>query len=193
MYWIKNFLNAKKIANHLLMLSALGTSFAFGQGIPVYDASAIYQAILQVQAWEAQYNQMVTTIQQQQQQLQSMTGSRNLGTINNGITTNVLPSNIATQINSANTHDDLNAVATSNLQLLSAALKTRAQQIQSLMAQINATNDPKSIQELTARIQAEQVMATSEQKEAQWLQSQIQTQSQLIDRQQLNSQVNRLR
>jgi len=61
------------------------------------------------------------------------------------------------------------------------------------MNQINATDDPKSIQELTARIQAEQVMATNEAKEAEWLRSQVETQARQLDRQRLNQQINRLR
>lgn len=39
----------------------------------------------------------------------------------------------------------------------------RTQQIEGLMARINRTNDPKSIAELTARIQAEQAMLQNEQ------------------------------
>lgn len=167
-------------------IGIFGISGVMAQGIPVYDASAIYQAILQLQAWEAQYRQMESTIQQQQQQLQSITGARGLGTVMNAITGNVLPTNISLQIAGAQSHDALNALAATNFQTLRAALKTRASQIQSLMGQINATNDPKSIQELTARIQAEQVMATNEAKEAEWLRSQVDTQARQIDRARLN-------
>jgi type IV secretion system protein VirB5 len=167
-------------------IGIFGISGVMAQGIPVYDASAIYQAILQLQAWEAQYRQMESTIQQQQQQLQSITGARGLGTVMNAITGNVLPPNISLQIAGAQSHDALNALAATNFQTLSTALKTRASQIQSLMGQINATNDSKSIQELTARIQAEQVMATNEAKEAEWLRSQVDTQARQIDRARLN-------
>jgi len=89
----------------------LGNSAVMAQGIPTYDAAAIYQAILQLKAWEAQYKQMESTIQQQQQQLKSTTGSRGLGTFNNAITGTVLPSSIAQQIGTAQSHDVLNAVA----------------------------------------------------------------------------------
>ena len=171
----------------------LGNSAVMAQGIPTYDAAAIYQAILQLKAWEAQYKQMESTIQQQQQQLKSTTGSRGLGTFNNAITGTVLPSSIAQQIGTAQSHDVLNAVASTNFQALSTALQVRSAQIQSLMNQINATDDPKSIQELTARIQAEQVMATNEAKEAEWLRSQVETQARQLDRQRLNQQINRLR
>jgi type IV secretion system protein VirB5 len=174
-------------------IEILCTSTVMAQGIPTYDAAAIYQAILQLKAWEAQYKQMESTIQQQQQQLKSITGSRGLGTFNNAITGNVLPPNIAQQVGATQTHDALNAVAATNFQALSSALQTRAVQIQSLMNQINATEDPKSIQELTARIQAEQVMATNEAKEAEWLRSQVETQARQLDRQRLNQQINRLR
>lgn len=175
----------------VVAIEILGNSAVMAQGIPTYDAGAIYQAILQLKAWEAQYKQMESTIQQQQQQLKSSTGSRGLGTFNNAITGNVLPSNIAQQVGAAQTHDALNAVAATNFQTLSSALQTRAAQIQSLMNQINATEDPKSIQELTARIQAEQVMATNEAKEAEWLRSQVNTQANLIDRARLNQRLGR--
>lgn len=169
----------------------LGNSAVMAQGIPTYDAAAIYQAILQLKAWEAQYKQMESTIQQQQRQLKSTTGSRGLGTFNNAITGTVLPSNIAQQIGSAQSHDALNAVASTNFQVLSTVLQVRSAQIQSLMNQINATDDPKSIQELSARIQAEQVMATNEAKEAEWLRFQVNTQANLIDRARLNQRLGR--
>lgn len=122
---------------------------ARAQGIPVYDNAAVFQAILQLQAWEQQFRQMQSTIQQQQEQLKSINGSRGLGTVNNAITNTILPPNIAQQVGAAQTHDALNSLATTNFQALSAALQTRSAQIQSLMSQINATNDPKSIQELS--------------------------------------------
>jgi Type IV secretion system proteins len=58
------------------------------------------------------------------------------------------------------------------------------------MQQINATQDAKSIQELSARIQAEQVMAANEAKEAEWLKSQVQAQAFAIDRAQLQRMLN---
>jgi type IV secretion system protein VirB5 len=60
-------------------------------------------------------------------------------------------------------------------------MQIRASQIQDLMRQINSTQDAKSIQELSARIQSEQVMATNEAKEAEWLRSQIEMQGRAID------------
>lgn len=170
-----------------------GSANTWAQGIPTYDYNAVYQAILQLRAWEQQFHQMESTIQQQQQQLKSITGSRGLGTFSNAITGNVLAPNIAQQVGAAQSHDALNAVAATNFQALSSALQTRAAQIQTLMNQINATDDPKSIQELTARIQAEQVMATNEAKEAEWLRSQVETQARQLDRQRLNEQINRLK
>lgn len=191
MKFAKNF--CKTAISCIAAIATVGSSGAMAQGIPVYDASAIYQAILQLQAWEAQYRQMESTIQQQQQQLKSITGARGLGTVTNAITGNVLPPNITQQISGVQSHDALNALASTNFQALSTALQTRAGQIQSLMNQINATDDPKSIQELTARIQAEQVMATNEAKEAEWLRSQVETQARQLDRQRLNEQINRFR
>lgn len=67
-------------------LSALLSSAAFAQ-IPVTDGASIGQQIAaQVETiakWKLQYDQMVSQIDQQKQQYQSLTGSRGLGTIMN--------------------------------------------------------------------------------------------------------------
>jgi type IV secretion system protein VirB5 len=151
------------------------------QGIPVIDVTAIMQAIEQVRAWEQQYQQMQQQLMQQQQMLQNTTGTRNLGMAANNITQPILPPDIGQQIAATPDHQSLNRLAVSQFGHLNQALQTRSTQIQQLMQQINATNDAKSIQELTARIQAEQVMASNEAKEAEWLRSQVALQAQHID------------
>lgn len=157
------------------------TAPALSQGIPVIDVAAIVQAIEQVRAWEAQYQQMIQSLQQQQQLIQNTTGVRQLGQVSNAITSSVLPPDIGRQLASTRSHTDLNTVALQNFGALSRAMQTRASQIQDLMRQINTTQDAKSIQELSARIQAEQVMATNEAKEAEWLRSQVEMQGRAID------------
>jgi type IV secretion system protein VirB5 len=168
-----------KLTHAILALSI--TTPAFSQGIPVIDVAAIVQAIEQVRAWEGQYQQMIQSLQQQQQLIQNTTGSRQLGQVSNAITSTVLPPDIVRQLTTTRTHDELNSLALQNFGALSQAMQTRASQIQELMRQINSTQDAKSIQELTARIQSEQVMATNEAKEAQWLRTQIEMQAQALD------------
>lgn len=163
------------------------------QGIPVIDVAAIAQAIMQLQAWEQQYIQMTQGLQQQQQLIQGVSGTRGLGTINNSITATVLPPNSTQSIAQISNHGALDTYAAQNLGLLSQALQTRSSQIQGLMGQISQTQDPKAISELQARLQAEQVMATNEAKEAQTLQLQIEAQRRVIDernRQQSISRIN---
>ena len=75
---------------------AVGTS-AHAGGIPVIDASNLAQAILQVQAWAQQYQQMVQQLQQAQQQYASMNGVRNMGSlVNNAASRQYLPSDYST-------------------------------------------------------------------------------------------------
>jgi type IV secretion system protein VirB5 len=155
--------------------------FSSAQGIPVIDVASLAQAYLQVLAWEQQYNQMIQSLNQQQQFIQNTTGTRSLGQLFNGIQGPVLPANISQTISGSQSHNELNGVAAQNFGLLRQALQTRSTQIQSLMGQINQTTDPKAIAELQARIQAEQVMATNEAKEGELLQLQIDAQHRAID------------
>lgn len=157
------------------------TAPALAQGIPVIDVAAIVQAIEQVRAWEGQYQQMIQSLQQQQQLIQNSTGTRQLGQIANAITTTVLPPDIGRQLATTQNHNELNNLALQNFGSLNRSMQTRASQIQDLMRQINSTQDAKSIQELSARIQSEQVMATNEAREADWLRSQIEMQGRAID------------
>ena len=171
-------------AANMLAITALSFSItapAHAQGIPVIDVAAIVQAIEQVKAWEGQYQQMIQSLQQQQQLIQNSTGTRQLGQVSNAITSTVLPPDIGRQLASTQNHGDLNTLALQNFGTLNRSMQTRASQIQELMRQINSTQDAKSIQELSARIQSEQVMATNEAKEADWLRSQVEMQGRAID------------
>ncbi len=163
----------KRIISTSLFLVSMAS---FGQGIPVYDNASVLTAIQQLLAWEKQYQQMyqqymnqLQQIQQQQQQITNMSGTRNLGLINNGITNSVISSDIQQQLTNANNKQALIQTTSQQLKNMLQASQGRSAQIQSLMSNINQTNDSKGISELAARIQAEQVMATNEGKEAQLL------------------------
>lgn len=174
----------QRAATQILAVTALNFGIAApvqAQGIPVIDVAAIVQAIEQVKAWESQYQQMIQSLQQQQQLIQNTTGSRQLGQVTNAITSTVLPLDIGRQLATVQNHGDLNTLALQNFGTLNRSMQTRASQIQELMRQIDATQDAKSIQELSARIQSEQVMATNEAKEADWLRSQVEMQGRAID------------
>jgi type IV secretion system protein VirB5 len=161
----------------IICTSFLVASMAsFGQGIPVYDNASVLTAIQQLLAWEKQYQQMyqqymnqLQQIQNQQQQIANMSGTRNLGMANNGITNPILSGDIQQQLNQATSKQALIDTTSQQLKNLMQASQARSSQIQGLMGAINQTNDTKGIAELTARIQAEQVMTANEGKEAQLL------------------------
>ena len=169
------------------ILCSMG-QLATAQGIPVIDAANLLQAVNQVLAWEQQYKQMLQQIDQLQQQtdlatkhLNASTGTRMLGNISNGITGSVLDSGFQRTVSQLTTHADLNAYGSAQLAALQQATTTRYNQIQSLMAAINQTVDPKSIAELQGRIQTEQAMIANEQKEAELLRMSLDQQHKFID------------
>lgn len=66
-------------------------------GIPVIDSSNLAQAILQVQSWAQQYQQMVQQLQQAQRQYSALYGIRNMGNlVNNPAARSYLPPEYAT-------------------------------------------------------------------------------------------------
>lgn len=68
------------------------SSFA---GIPVIDAANLAQALIQVQSWAQQYEQMAQEYAQLEMQYKAISGARNLGDIiNNPALENVVPSDI---------------------------------------------------------------------------------------------------
>ena len=179
------------------VIFALGLNLARAQGIPVMDAANLVQAVNQVLAWEQQYKQMLAQLEQLTQQtdianrnLTATTGSRGLGTISNGITQSVLDPSFQSQLASLTTHSDINVFGAAQLLSLHQATATRYGQIQALMVAINETNDPKSIAELTARIQSEQAMMTNEQKEAELVRQSLEQQHRVIDAQRLQVNIN---
>lgn len=178
------------IFKRLVSVVALGfmSGVASPQGIPVIDAASLTQAVNQVLAWEQQYKQMLMQIEQQKLQLdvsnlniQSITGTRGLGTILNEITQSVIDPNFQSALSNAGTHGDIDVLGSTQLLSLHQGTATRYRQIQSLMSAINQTTDPKAIAELTARIQSEQAMIANEQKEADLVRQSLEQQHRAID------------
>jgi type IV secretion system protein VirB5 len=158
------------------------------QGIPVIDISNLAQAIAQVLAWEQQYQQMYMGLQQQiqqlataQDQLNALRGNRGLGVVNNELKDSLVKNDLVGELNLAKTREQLLATSKQQLERFLDASRTRSVQIQSLMGRINQATDPKDIQDLTARMQAEQVMAQNEAKEGALLESSIAQRRQQID------------
>lgn len=165
------------------------------QGIPVLDAANLAQAINQLQAWEQQWQQMNQQLQQLQQQLRTATrqldastGSRGLGTVANDLPAPTVDAGFAQALAGATTHAQAAALAEAQARRIGAATVQRFQQIQTLMAQVNATTDAKGAQEIAARIGAEQAMLAAEQKELVQLQQDLQAQLAVIDRARLQAQ-----
>lgn len=173
------------------------TSPARASGIPVIDAAALSNQLVQISHAVSQITTLNNQYTNMQQQLQGITGSRGLGSLGvAGVVRNYLPddfsnlagqsSQLAGQIqqlmgkNAVLTDVQLSRMPAAQRELLltlrnqvasqqatSQAAYGNASQsfnrLQSLMNAINTTNDPKSIAELQARIQAEQAMLNNEQ------------------------------
>jgi type IV secretion system protein VirB5 len=142
------------------------------QGIPTIDVANLAQSINQVLAWKQQYEQMLQQIEQMRlanatalNAYNASTGNRGFGLINNSITKSVITPEFYSSLQATKTPQDANALVSAQLEQISASTNTRFTQIQQLMAAINATNDPKAISELNARIQSEQAMIQNEAKE----------------------------
>lgn len=158
------------------------------QGIPVIDVASLAQAIAQVMAWEQQYKQMSAGLQQQLQQLETSQdqlnaarGSRGFGNINNALPESLVKNDLTGELSAAKTREQLLVTSKGQLNRFLDASRTRSVQIQSLMGRINQATDPKDIQDLTARLQAEQVMAQNEAKEGALLEQSIAQRRQQID------------
>ena len=186
----------KNLAATAIAMASLGQG-AHAQGIPVIDVASLTQAINQVLAWQAQYEQMARQIEQMQlqsslsqQQLGSTTGNRGLGLINNSITKSAVDPNYLANLGTLNDYASANALSRTQLANLSQSSATRFAQIQSLMAAINTTNDPKAIAELNGRIQAEQAMIAVEQNEVALVRQGLETQIRAIDADRLQRSIN---
>lgn len=69
----------------VITLTCSTTVPARATGIPVIDASNLAQAVLQVLGWIQQIQDMSIQLQRQQQQIQAITGSRNMGSLLNNL------------------------------------------------------------------------------------------------------------
>lgn len=143
---------------------------AHAQGIPVIDVAALTQAMQQVLAWGKQYTQMADQLAKQAQQIRqleathaSMTGSRGLGLVANGVGAgDVVPTDVHARLSRMRTLaglvEQVKVLADGGL----SGTQARAAQIQLLMRQIDATIDAKGAAEIQARIQAEGAMVANE-------------------------------
>lgn len=184
------------IATAFTVIALAGSSNLMA--MPVFDAAAIAQAVKQVQAWKAQYDQMKLQIKQLEDQHAALTGSRGLGNIiNDPLLRSIVPADAA-QIfdalrtsgasvmtieaasirNASKVYDCENrsgsdkttckaflnnsAQAQAYQQNAMLRLNQRVDQINGLQGQINSTNDPKSISELTARLIAESTQVAND-------------------------------
>lgn len=186
------------------VISAFMSSTALAQ-IPVTDGASIAQRAAEhaesILKWKAQYDQMMSQIEQAKQQYESMTGSRALGNILNdpalrdylppdwqgvydsvrnggyaGLSgrglevyeaNKIFDSCAAISVQEQRTACEARAVKASQdkgfaLDAYDAA-KSRINQIDQLMSEINQTQDPKAIAELQGRIAAEQANIQNEQ------------------------------
>lgn len=183
------------------VVCALASSFggtARAQGIPTIDLANLIQAIQQVLNDTTKISNQVQQLTQLQRQLDSLTGTRNLGNISNNVMLkNYVPAEAYTSLNAVSNAGyaglnpsakalrdsgmvyncmDLTGNARTSCQaalaqpyqhkgLLQDAMKAasgRLSQIQSLMDQVDATTDQKSVQEVQARIGAENAMLSHE-------------------------------
>jgi type IV secretion system protein VirB5 len=196
---------------HLAAVSAviatsLTAPLARARGIPVIDADNLVQTVQQVMNDITQIRNQVEQIVQLQNQLKSINGFRNLGTVlNNPLLKNYVPAEAYTYLNVVNSSGysglsgtgkalrdvgmiyncmDLTGSARTECQaalaapyqhkgLLQDAMKSaagRLTQITGLMERINATNDQKGVQEIQARIAAENALLAHEVSQVQMLQ-----------------------
>ena len=184
----------------LALAGLIAANLCWGQGMPVIDHANLVQAIQQLQAWEQQWHQMNQQLQQQIQQnrtttrqLEASTGSRQLGTVHNEIRTPSVESGFAQTLAATSTHAEAARLVDLQAQRINYATQHRFQQIQALMQQINVTNDAKGVQEINARIGAEQAMLAAEQKEMAQLQQDFLAQLARIDRNNVDAQRRALR
>lgn len=186
---------------------ALSMGTAKAQGIPVIDVANLVQTILQVMNDITEIDNQIQQIGQLRQQLESLSGTRNLGAVfNSPLLRNYVPAEAFRVVNTVNMSGydgltgtaralrdasmvyncmDLAGPARTNCQaalaqpyqhkgLLQDAMRAaagRLAQIDALMNQINATTDQKGVQEIQARIGAENALLAHELSQVQMLQA----------------------
>lgn len=156
----------KRIASAVLALAMLGTQPVHAQ-IPVTDALSIaqdaYAHIETLGKWVQQYQQLKAQIELYTYQLESLTGKRGLGGIFNALEAEGLVPDDVKEIVLLATD------AKAKLQQIDQVVKNgithttaRQGQLQQLLRQIDATEDPKAIAELQARMSGEVVAVQNE-------------------------------
>lgn len=172
----------RKFIGVLMAAVGLWAAPAAHAQIPVTDVASIAKAVEQLTAWKKQYDQMTQQIGVQKSQLESLTGTRNLGQIvdNMGVNATV-PQEIADQWRALTRHEQLVSAALTRTKAALSATQTRADQVRALMAAINSTNDPKAIAELQGRIQAENALVATDMQRIQLMQMQQSQNQQRIE------------
>lgn len=91
----------KKLFGAICLTASLLGGNTANAGIPVIDAAAVTQAVLQVQSWAQQFQQMQAQFTQMQQQYTSLNGIRNMASlVNNPALRAYLPQNYQQILNS---------------------------------------------------------------------------------------------
>nr|WP_294867675.1 type IV secretion system protein [uncultured Pseudogulbenkiania sp.] len=165
----------------IAMLSAQPTQAQ----IPVTDALNIaqeaYQHVETLGKWVQQYQQLRAQIELYTYQLESLTGKRGLGGIFNALQAEGMVPDDVKQIVLLATD------AKAKLQQIDQVVKNgithttlRQGQLQQLLRQIDATEDPKAIAELQARMSGEQVAVQNEGNRMAALTEQMRNQERLV-------------
>ena len=213
----------KKALRNIFSACALVVAGSAHAGIPTFDAAAVAQAIMQVQSWAQQYQQMVTQIRNMETQISNVTGSRgfssllngplyeqarrylpadsqalvdamrsaNFGTLNSSLESvkrgavSLSGSQFKSSTAGTQFDQDMNRAAMAHVSSQEAykAAMQRLQGLEYMTGQISATNDPKAIAELQARIATEQSMIQNETAKLQSLQMLIAAEKQISDMQ----------
>jgi Type IV secretion system proteins. len=153
--------------------------------IPVTDALNIaqeaYQHVETLGKWVQQYQQLRAQIELYTYQLESLTGKRGLGGIFNALQAEGMVPDDVKQIVLLATD------AKAKLQQIDQVVKNgithttlRQGQLQQLLRQIDATEDPKAIAELQARMSGEQVAVQNEGNRMAALTEQMRNQERLV-------------
>lgn len=172
------------LAAALCTLALFSTQPARAQ-IPVTDAISIaqdaYEHIETLGKWVQQYQQLKAQIELYTYQLESLTGKRGLGGIFNALQAEGMVPDDVRQIVLLATD------AKSKLEHIDQVVKNginhttlRQAQLQQLLTQIDATEDPKAIAELQARMAGEQVAVQNEGNRLAALSEQMRNQERLV-------------
>ncbi|MCB0430715.1 MAG: hypothetical protein KDD54_11440 [Flavobacteriales bacterium] len=182
---------------------AVPTTAIHAGGIPVIDLSNLVQAVYQVQEMLNQLKELKNQLKVAEDQLDSLTGDRGKAALISEVYDNnfaVDAADIQAILNSYGVQDDvanglsgpiadlfngknltaaeLNANAKKYLQ----ASIARFAKLQTAITNISASNDPKAIYDLQARIMAEETMLNNERLKLEMLQATYQSE-QLLDQQ----------